>query len=95
YFYRGQVPLVESEWGGFGFPEYGGPEDKDERAERIRLFKRELRGRPLAGDVYTQATDIEDERNGLIDPETGELSVPPDLLASGPSEEYDEAEAAD
>ena len=36
------------------------------RAERILLFKRELRNYPLAGDVYTQATDIEDERNGLI-----------------------------
>ena len=42
----------------------------------------ELRRRPIAGDVYTQATNIEDERNGLIDPQTGALSVPAGLLAS-------------
>ncbi|HVF90416.1 MAG TPA: glycoside hydrolase family 2 TIM barrel-domain containing protein [Blastocatellia bacterium] len=82
FFYRGQVPLVVSEWGGFGFPDYGGPEESGERADRIRLFKRELRKRPLAGDVYTQATNIEEERNGLIDPQTGELQVPAGLLAS-------------
>lgn len=82
YFYRKQVPLVVSEWGGFGFPDYGGPADATERAERIRQFKKELRDRPIAGDVYTQATNIEDERNGLIDPQTGELSVPAGLLAS-------------
>ncbi|HLM56627.1 MAG TPA: glycoside hydrolase family 2 TIM barrel-domain containing protein [Pyrinomonadaceae bacterium] len=82
FFYRGQVPLVVSEWGGFGFSDYGGPTEAGERAERIRLFKRELRRRPIAGDVYTQATNIEDERNGLIDTQTGELSVPPGVLAS-------------
>jgi hypothetical protein len=59
FFYCGQVPLVVSEWGGFGFAEYGGPEDPAARAEKIRAFKRELRGRPIAGDVYTQATSIE------------------------------------
>jgi len=63
--------------------EYGGPKDDQERAEQIRLFKEELRARPIAGDVYTQATNIEDERNGLIDPTTGELQVPAGLLASG------------
>ncbi|MGV3589543.1 MAG: glycoside hydrolase family 2 protein [Adhaeribacter sp.] len=82
FFYRGQVPLVVSEWGGFGFPDYGGPKDSEERAERIKQFKKELRLRPIAGDVYTQATNIEDERNGLIDAHTGELSVPADLLNS-------------
>ena len=82
FFYRGQVPLVVSEWGGFGFAEYGGPAEADARAERIRVFKRELRRRPLAGDVYTQATDIEDEGNGLIDSQTGRLSVPAGLLRS-------------
>ncbi len=45
-------------------------------------FKEEMRSRPIAGDVYTQATNIEDERNGLIDPHTGELSVPEGLLKS-------------
>ena len=83
FFYRKQVPLVVSEWGGFGFANYGGPDEAEGRAERIRLFKQELRKRPIAGDVYTQATNIEDERNGLIDPQTGELSVPTGLLASG------------
>ncbi|QIL75009.1 glycoside hydrolase family 2 protein [Hymenobacter sp. HDW8] len=87
FFYRRQVPLIVSEWGGFGFPDYGGPKDANERTERIRDFKRELRARPIAGDVYTQATNIEDERNGLIDPQTGELSVPPGLLASHTEEQ--------
>jgi beta-galactosidase/beta-glucuronidase len=82
YFYRGQSPLIVSEWGGFGFPDYGGPQNLEDRAERIRLFKQELRQRPVAGDVYTQATNIEDERNGLIDPHTGALSVPVGLLNS-------------
>lgn len=82
FFYRHQVPLIVSEWGGFGFPDYGGPQDADARTESIRQFKHELRQRPIAGDVYTQATNIEDERNGLIDPQTGELSVPAGLLNS-------------
>ena len=84
FFYRGQTPLIISEWGGFGFSDYGGPEGVGEREEHIRAFKQELRRHPIAGDVYTQATDIEDERNGLIDPKTGALSVPPRLLASRP-----------
>lgn len=82
YFYRGQVPIIVSEWGGFGFADYGGPEGVDERAERIRVYKQELRKRPIAGDVYTQATDIEEERNGIIDPLTGKLLVPAGLLRS-------------
>ena len=82
FFYRKQVPLVVSEWGGFGFANYGGPTNSDDRTERIRQFKQELRARPIAGDVYTQATNIEDERNGLIDFHTGELSVPAGLLRS-------------
>jgi hypothetical protein len=83
YFYGGQAPLVVSEWGGFGFALYGGPEDTGARAARIRDFKRELRARGLAGDVYTQATSIEEEDNGLLDPATGELLVPAGLLGSG------------
>ena len=82
FFYRRQVPLVVSEWGGFGFPNYGGPKDNDERAREIKLFKEELRKRPVAGDVYTQATNIEEEQNGLIDATTGELKVPEGLLNS-------------
>ncbi len=82
FFYRGQVPLVVSEWGGFGFADYGGPKGSEGRTESIRLFKEELRKHQIAGDIYTQATNIEDERNGLIDPHTGELSVPKGILAS-------------
>jgi hypothetical protein len=82
FFYRNQVPLVVSEWGGFGFADYGGPKDSEERAKLIASFKQELRKRPIAGDVYTQATNIEDERNGLIDSGTGELKVPAGLLDS-------------
>lgn len=82
FFYRRQVPLVVSEWGGFGFPDYGGPKDDEERAYQIKLYKQELRKRPIAGDVYTQATNIEEERNGLIDGPTGELKVPEGLLNS-------------
>ncbi len=83
FFYHGQVPLVVSEWGGFGWEGYGGPEESGAKAERIRTFKRELRARPIAGDVYTQAVSIEEETNGLIDPDTGELQVAPGLLDSG------------
>ncbi|HUC79890.1 MAG TPA: glycoside hydrolase family 2 TIM barrel-domain containing protein [Flavisolibacter sp.] len=82
FFYRKQVPLVISEWGGFGFSDYGGPKGSDERTALIKAFKDELRKRGIAGDVYTQATNIEDERNGLIDAQTGELSVPEGLLNS-------------
>jgi hypothetical protein len=82
FFLRGHVPIVVSEWGGFGFPDYGGPKDAAERAEKISAFKRELRARGFAGDVYTQATDVEDERNGLIDAATGALRVPDGLLTS-------------
>ncbi len=38
----------------------------------------------MAGDVYTQATNIEDEQNGLIHASTGELKVPENLLKSSP-----------
>ncbi|MEJ7587969.1 MAG: sugar-binding domain-containing protein [Ferruginibacter sp.] len=82
FFYRNQVPLVISEWGGFGFTNYGGPEDDIGRASQIALFKEALRKRPIAGDVYTQATNIEDERNGIIDETTGKLKVPAGLLHS-------------
>ncbi|HEX8313501.1 MAG TPA: glycoside hydrolase family 2 TIM barrel-domain containing protein [Flavisolibacter sp.] len=84
FFYRKQVPLIISEWGGFGFSDYGGPQGSDERTSLIKAFKDELRKRPIAGDVYTQATNIEDERNGIIDPHTGELSVPEGLLKTSP-----------
>ncbi|MEO8286237.1 MAG: sugar-binding domain-containing protein [Chloroflexota bacterium] len=82
YFYRGQVPLVVSEWGGFGWSGYAGPKDMQARSDRIASFKRAMRLRPVAGDVYTQATSIEEEVNGLIDPETGALLVPKGTLKS-------------
>ena len=50
------------------------------KVEQIRAFKRELRSRPIAGDVYTQAISIEDEINGIIDAKTGTLLVPPGVL---------------
>lgn len=82
FFYRKQLPLVVSEWGGFGFVNYGGPQNADEQAAQIKSFKEELRKLPIAGDVYTQATNIEEERNGLIDENTGQLRVPAGLLRS-------------
>lgn len=82
FFFRKQVPLVISEWGGFGFADYGGPKDSDDRTPLIKAFKEELRKRSFAGDVYTQATNIEEERNGLIDAGTGELKVPEGILNS-------------
>ncbi len=99
FFYRGQVPLVVSEWGGFGFEGYGGPEAPEARAQQIEAHKQALRSRPIAGDVYTQATNIEDERNGLIDVETGALLVRAGLLASrelarGAAREVDAHEAS-
>ena len=88
FFYGGQVPILVSEWGGFGFSMYGGPEELAARAERIHAFKHELLKRPLAGDVYTQATSIEEENNGLIDPHTGELLVPAGLLSSSQAKDF-------
>lgn len=82
FFFRKQVPLFVSEWGGFGFADYGGPKDDGQRAAQIKQYKNELRKRPIAGDVYTQATNIEDERNGVIDFNSGELNVPAGLLNS-------------
>lgn len=62
--------------------DYGGPKDAEERTKQILLFKEELRKRPIAGDVYTQATNIEEEQNGLIDAKTGELKVKAGILNS-------------
>jgi hypothetical protein len=82
FFYRNQLPLIVSEWGGFGFKDYGGPQDNEVRSHQIQTYKQELRKRRIAGDVYTQATNIEEEQNGLIDAATGELKVPEGLLNS-------------
>ncbi len=82
FYFRKQVPIIVSEWGGFGFVDYGGPKNDEERTQQIQLFKQELRKRSIAGDVYTQATNIEDEKNGLIDFKTAKLNVPAGLLAS-------------
>lgn len=81
FFYRKQTPLIVSEWGGFGFVDYGGPTDDNQRASYIKSFKEELKNRAIAGDVYTQATNIEDEQNGLIDFLSGDLKVPPGTLS--------------
>jgi hypothetical protein len=81
FFYRRHIPLIVSEWGGFGFSDYGGPQDNEARTGKIRQFKEEMRKRQIAGDVYTQATDIEDEVNGLIESHSGKLKVPKGLLS--------------
>jgi hypothetical protein len=47
FFYRLQLPLLVSEWGGFGFPNYGGPKEAHARTNLIKLFKKELRKRLL------------------------------------------------
>lgn len=83
FFFRKQVPIVISEWGGFGFADYGGPTNEDDRASQIALYKKELKKHAIAGDVYTQATNIEGEQNGIIDFSTGALKVPEGLLGSG------------
>ncbi len=92
FFYRNHIPLIISEWGGFGFKDYGGPEGLGDRAEMIRVFKDEMRKRNIAGDVYTQATNIEEERNGIIDFDTGELMVPENILRSRALSEQDKKE---
>jgi len=81
-FFRTQMPFIVSESGGFGFSNYGGLHDSDERARQITRYKEELRKYPIAGDVYTQATNIEEEQNGIIDAVSCELKVPAGLLAS-------------
>ncbi|HEX2721532.1 MAG TPA: hypothetical protein VHM24_01340, partial [Gemmatimonadaceae bacterium] len=48
FFLRRQVPVVISEWGGFGFPDYGGPQDNAARAAKIAEYKKELRARGFA-----------------------------------------------
>jgi len=60
FLYRKQVPLVISEWGSFGFADCGGPTDDGSLVQQIILYKQELRKQTRAGDVYTQATNIED-----------------------------------
>jgi beta-galactosidase/beta-glucuronidase len=82
FFYRHQLPIIISEWGGFGFIEYGGPADPGRKEELIARYKKELRSRPIAGDVYTQAVSIEEEHNGLIESTTGDLLVREMLLNS-------------
>jgi hypothetical protein len=82
FFYRQQLPIIISEWGGFGFVDYGGPADPEDKEDLIRRYKKELRKRPIAGDVYTQAISIEEEKNGLIEAGTGDLLVEEMLLNS-------------
>ncbi len=82
FFFRKQVPIIISEWGGFGFVDYGGPKDDAEKANQIIAFKDAIRKLPIAGDVYTQATNIEEEKNGLMDEHSGELKIPDGILRS-------------
>lgn len=82
FFYRKQLPVIISEWGGFGFQEYGGPDNPIDKSDLILQFKKELRKWPIAGDVYTQAINVEEERNGLIEGNSGELLVQEKVLGS-------------
>ncbi|MCK6548336.1 glycoside hydrolase family 2 [Myxococcota bacterium] len=81
------APIVVSEWGGFGFAWYGGPAEDAKRADLIRAFKRALHTRAIAGDVYTQAIDVEDEKNGILDAATGALRLPEGALGPEPEDD--------
>lgn len=82
-----EAPIVISEWGGFGFAWYGGPAEDAKRADLIRAFKRALHTRAIAGDVYTQAIDVEDEKNGILDAATGALRLPEGALGPEPEDD--------
>lgn len=84
FFYRRQVPLLVSEWGGFSIDE--GSDESEHYADKIRRFKQILRQHTLAGDVYSQAIDNGGKGNALIDPQTGVLAVPAGLLQSSDSQ---------
>ncbi|WP_046375411.1 glycoside hydrolase family 2 [Spirosoma radiotolerans] len=80
FFYRRQVPLIVSEWGGFVYNNW--PTHSASYADQIRWFKQVLRQHTFAGDIYRPAIDS----NGLIDPQTGALTVPAGLLESSGSQ---------
>ena len=84
YGYRGE-PLVVSEFGGvalagsggWGFAEVSGP---DELLRTYRAMVGALMGPgPVEGFCYTQLTDIEQERNGLLTFDR-QPKVDPDLI---------------
>ena len=57
FYYRRQLPIIVSEWGGFGFADYGGPKDAEDRTELITAFKQELRRR-ISQAMYTRRPPI-------------------------------------
>ncbi len=61
FFYRKQVSPLVSECNGFGSANYSKPTHDASQAQQSKLKKQALKKRPIAGDVYTQATNIEDE----------------------------------
>ncbi len=38
FFYRHQLPIIVSEWGGFGFANYGGPKDSERQDNADQTF---------------------------------------------------------
>ncbi|GAB3776861.1 hypothetical protein GCM10028818_22980 [Spirosoma horti] len=84
FFYRRQVPMIVSEWGGFVNDK--GPDGSVRQASQIRRFKQLVRQHALAGDIYWQAIDDNKNGNGLINPQTGILTVPASLLESSISQ---------
>lgn len=83
YTYQGELPIVISEWGGFGAI-YGGPAAEQEKFNLIRRYKTALRKAEtyIAGDCYTQLGDVENETNGLLDKELNRLKDENFMLGS-------------
>ncbi len=83
YTYKSELPVIISEWGGFGSL-YGGPAAEQEKFGQIRRYKEVLHQAqpPIAGDCYTQLGDVENETNGLLDKELDRLEDPQFIRAS-------------
>ncbi len=83
YTYQDEMPILISEWGGFGAL-YGGPAAQLDKFNLIRRYKTALLDNcpPLAGDCYTQLGDVEQETNGLLDKDRQRLGDSSFLNAS-------------
>ncbi len=83
YVYKAELPLMVSEWGGFGAL-YGGPAGELAKFSQIRQYKALLHNSEPAifGDCYTQLGDVEKETNGLLDKKLLRLADPQFIAAS-------------
>lgn len=83
YVYKAEIPLMVSEWGGFGAL-YGGPAGELAKFSQIRQYKTLLHNSEPAifGDCYTQLGDVEKETNGLLDKQLLRLADPQFIAAS-------------